>query len=213
MTGFKDYLAEIMHDDSIYSKKQSDVVVKHGGTKEGGWLPLRLKTPIEGVECFWKKKDPHYLLKVVMNGEPVIYAEMPVITVQVPGGILTGVEVFSLSSAKEVRGTGLVQKIYEALIESGQVLFSANLQTTGSRRLWERLVERPTVVPFVLARFEAAEWYINRYKADHSANVLLTGPIQRLIDEAYAHIDTRWVALPKDLEGIDRLREGAIDIT
>lgn len=214
MMRFKDYLHEITHDDEVYTKEQSAFVLQRKLTPE--WQPLELKTPFwkPGFRCVWKKHEPHFYLMVVNpSNKPVIYMEMPTIEVRVPGGQLTGLEVFSLSSAKEVRGTGLVQRVYEALIESGQVLFSSDLQTTGSRRLWERLVKLPTVVPFVLARWEAAEWYIKRYQAEVSANVLLTGLHHRLVDEAYADVNTQWVALPKDLEGLDRLREHAIDIT
>jgi hypothetical protein len=116
-----------------------------------------------------------------------------------------------------VRGTGLVLRTYEALVESGQVLFSSDSQTTGSRQLWSKLVQSPKVVPFVFAHGEAAEWYIKKFgnddiKEQMPANVLLIGSMAKLADEAYASQETRWLVLPTDLDGLQKLQANAIDL-
>lgn len=215
MNTLKTFLAEIDLDDSVYSKDASAQVanIKIDST----WAPL----PIKG--SFWKKgytihwkENPFkvgYRLAVAYAGQVVVYIELDNYTVKVPGGTLVGLEVDSLSSRPAVRGTGLVLRTYEALVESGQVLFSSNSQTSGSRHLWKRLVQSDHVAPFVLAQEAAARWYIREYRAEDSSNVLLTGSFARMEDEAYASSETRWVALPTDLPGLDKLREGAIDLS
>jgi hypothetical protein len=217
MTSFKVFLAEINHDDGVYNKDTSDHVANF--KVDDTWSPVPLKGPFwkPGYRCVWKP-NPYragYKLAVTYNRQTVVYLELRAMKKRVPGGELIGVEVDSLSSVKRVRGTGLALRTYEALVESGQVLFSSDTQTSGSRQLWERLVTSPKVVPFVLAEGEAAMWYIDRYGSDDlkekpPANVLLTGPMSKMVDEAYASQETRWVALPTDLERLNALRENAI---
>lgn len=215
MNSFKAFIAEIDHGDDVYSKEASNWSTKRISL-DNKWQPLPIKGSFwkPGFSMLWKAAT-HGIFDavVVYDGKPVVRLDLDTKVVRVPGGELTGIEVESLSSAKEVRGTGLVLRTYEALVESGQVLFSSNAQTSGSRKLWEKLVVSPSVVPFVLAQGAAARWYSNRYKAEPSANVLLSGSIDRMNDEAYADSETRWVALPKDLPGIKALRKGAIDVT
>lgn len=211
---FKDFLSEIDMDDSIYSKEASAAVAKRALGAD--WSPLPLKTPFwkEGYDIKWRP-DPRtqgFGLAVVHADTVMLYIELDRLTVKVPGGTLVGVEVDSLSSHPSARGTGLALRTYEALVESGQVLFSSTEQTSGSRHLWQKLVQSQHVVPFVLAQGAAARWYINRFKAEPSASVLLTGSMSKMVDEAYADNETRWVALPKDLERLDDLRDGAIDL-
>lgn len=215
MSSFKTFLAEIDLDDSVYSKAASAEVanIKLDST----WAPLPIKGPFwkKGYTIHWKENPfkVGYRLAVAYAGQVVVYIELDNYTVKVPGGTLVGLEVDSLSSRPAVRGTGLVLRTYEALVESGQVLFSSNSQTSGSQALWSRLIKSPHVVPFVLAREASARFYIRKYDGPQEPNVLLTGTNElKLHHAAYESADTRWVALPKDLPGLDKLRDGAIDL-
>lgn len=214
MNTFKAFIAEIDHDDTVYDKEASAWNTGRKDVTNWDTLPIKGNFWKPGYSFKWTASSHGIFgLVVVYRGKPVVSMDLDTKIVRVPGGELSGLEIDSLSAVEKVRGSGLVLRSYEALIESGQVLFSSNSQTSGSRKLWEKLIVSPHVVSFVLAQGAAARWYINRYKADASANVLLTGPIPRLIDEAYADSETRWVALPKDLPGLAALRDGAIDIT
>lgn len=215
MMRFKSFIAEIDHDDSVYLKHVSADVAQQ--PLDSTWSPLPVKAPFwkTGYSIHWKD-NPYgigYRVAVAYAKKVVVYMELDNFLAKVPGGSLHGLEVDSLSSRPSVRGTGLVLRTYEALVESGQVLFSSKSQTSGSRALWQKLVQSEHVVPFVLAEGSAATWYQRRYgdKTDHP-KVLLTGSLEAMIEEAYASNETRWVALPKDLEGLDRLREGAINV-
>jgi hypothetical protein len=219
MKGFKTYLAEIDHDDSVYGKAAS--AWNANFRIDDSWEPLPLKGTFwkPGYICYWRhwERTRGWKLAVAYHKQVVISIELDLMTARVPGGELTGLEVDSLSSSASVRGTGLVLRTYEALVESGQVLFSSDSQTTGSRQLWSKLVQSPKVVPFVFAKGEAAEWYIKRFGSDEikeqmPANVLLTGSMAKMSDEAYASQETRWLVLPTDLPGLDGLRDGSIDL-
>lgn len=134
------------------------------------------------------------------SNKPLIMLEVAATGVSVPGGKLDGVMSETLISSESARGKGLPLMLYTGLIKRGQVLFSSNTQTSGSRQLWDKLVRSDIGVPFVLANYEDAGWYIKRF-APHinASNVLLTGSIDELADEAYASGGTRWLIVPKNM--------------
>lgn len=213
MITFKQFLYEIDHDDSVYTKAASDHVAKF---PVDGWLDLM---SIDGHKVVWTKAGNEYRVAMLdENGKPMFRLELLTKTVKVPGGTLTGVVTSSLSSKAEHRGKGLAAKIYEGLLDHGQVLFSSNSQTSGSRKLWEELVHRYHDQAFVLAQHPAADWYIKKYgdeshASGYNAGVLLRGSIERMIDEAYASHETRWLLIPKDIAGLNKLRANAIELT
>lgn len=205
-------LFEIDHDDSVYSKKASHHVLA-GHKLDSTWVPLM---KVDGYEFVWKEVGPEY--RVIMkdgDGSPLLRLELRVRTAKVPGGNLVGVITDSLSSHEKVRGKGMALKMYKALVEHGQVLFSSNSQTSGSRKLWEQLVETNVGEVFVLAEGAAARFYARRAGRDDEqiSNVLLTGAGKSLNDEAYASSETRWVLLPHDLDGLNTLRKAAIKLS
>lgn len=212
MITFKQFIAEIDHDDSVYDKKASDFVMNF--KVDDTWEPLMT---LDEHPVVWKQVAKEY--RVIMlnkdSREPMFRLELLVKTVKVPGGTLTGVVTDSLSSKEAYRGQGYALKIYQALVQHGQVLFSSNSQTTGSRKLWEQLIKNNLEHAFVLAEEAAARWYIRKFGDDEiqSLNVLLTGSFERMNDEAYASSETRWLLLPSDIAGLNRLREGAIELT
>lgn len=219
MTSFKTYLAEIDRDDSVYAKDAAEWVMSNYKV-DGKWQTLPLKHPFwkPGYRCVYLPRGNGIFKMAVLQGEkPVVALEFDTKISRVPGGQLTGVEIDSVSALESVRGTGLVLRTYEALVESGQVLFSSTSQTSGSHKLWTALVKSPKVVPFVFANASAAEWYIDRYgdediKEQQPLNVLLTGSMSKMVDEAYASQETRWLVVPVDLPGLDRLRDSAIKL-
>jgi hypothetical protein len=210
MKTFKQFLAEIDHDDDVYHKDASDWSAARAPIT--GLKPL-LKLE-NGEQVMWAPNLPakDYYKVAMVDGEKVaVLMELQHREFKVPGGRLIGVSVPSLSSRTEYRGKGLPAKIYQALIDHGQVLFSSDSQTTGSRRLWEALAQRNTT--FVLATDSAARFYAHRYEQhEGQPNVLLTGSFKRMNDEAYASEETRWVIVPKDLPGLDRLQQEAISL-
>jgi hypothetical protein len=211
MITFKQFLAEIDHDDEVYNKDASNASTVRT-VVDKTWADLPVK--IEGYEAKWRHSlsGGRYEIALTENGSTVMFLELRGKTAKVPGGTLVGVVTESLSSKEEARGKGLAVKLYGALVKEGQVLFSSNAQTTGSRKLWEQLVAQHESVTFVLAQESAARWYINRakeYEHREAANVLLTGPMNKLNDEAYASEETRWVIVP---DGVDTLKKEAIEL-
>lgn len=202
-------LTEIDHDDSVYTKAQSDSVMNFKIDKT--WAPLM---ELDDVQVFWKEHHKaFYVAALDKNNSPIIRLELKPKTVKVPGGTLTGVITESLSSRADARGKGLARKVYEALVLKGQVLFSSDMQTTGSRLLWEKLVQSGVGEPFVLAEGAAARWYSRKYQQhDGTSYVLLTGDFEKLNDEAYASSETRWLILPDDLPGLDTIKDRAITL-
>jgi hypothetical protein len=209
MITFKQFIAEIDHDDEVYSKEASDYVMGFG--VDDSWEPL---LTLDGNQVLWKQVFKEYRVVMVdkASGKPMMRLELRTKTVKVPGGTLTGVITDSLSSKKEFRGQGLALKIYDALLKHGQVLFSSNSQTTGSRKLWEQLVQKHLDHTFVLAEEAAARWYIKQFADDElsAMNVLLTGPYKAMNDEAYASSETRWVIVPGNVEN---LKNAAISLS
>jgi hypothetical protein len=203
-------LTEIDHDDDVYSKKASHHVVSKQSV-DSTWAPLMA---VDGYEFVWKEVGPEY--RVIMkdeDGSALMRLELKVKSVSVPGGKLMGVVTDSLSSHEKIRGTGMALKMYQAMVQHGQVLFSSNSQTTGSRKLWERLVASKVGEVFVLAEEAAARWYCNKAGFDNHdcpGKVLLTGDPDKLNDEAYASSETRWVIVPFDMVG--NLKKQAIEL-
>jgi hypothetical protein len=200
-------LTEIDHDDSVYGKMASNYVMNF--KIDDSWKSL---LSIDGNKVVWKQTAQEYRVVMVDQAmsQPIMRLELLAKTVKVPGGTLTGVVTSLLSSKMEFRGKGHALKIYEALLDHGQVLFSSNSQTSGSRKLWETLVQQRKSNAFVLAQESAARWYIKKYDDEiRSANVLLTGSYNRMNDEAYASEETRWVIVPGN---VDALRKAAINL-
>jgi hypothetical protein len=202
-------LTEIDHDDAVYSKKASHHVVSKQQV-DSTWAPLM---DVDGYEFVWKEVGPEY--RVIMkdrDGSALMRLELRVKSVQVSGGKLLGVVTDSLSSHEKIRGTGMALKMYQAMVQHGQVLFSSNSQTSGSRKLWERLVASKVGEVFVLAEDAAARFYLRKAgrDGDYAFNVLLTGDPDKLNDEAYASSETRWVIVPFNMVG--NLKKQAIEL-
>lgn len=208
----RELLREIDHDDSVYSKEASSKVVNFPLKAADGWKHLM---NVDQYEVLWRQKTiakEYFQIVLKADDRPGILLEVKIKVVKVPGGSLHGVFPDSLSSHEKLRGTGLALKLYNALIEHGQVLFSSTAQTTGSRKLWEQLVNIHKSSAFVLATESAARWYINKdkeYEHRNAPNVLLTGPLNKLNDEAYASEETRWVIVPGN---VDILKKEAINL-
>jgi hypothetical protein len=204
---FKQFITEIDHDDGFYTKQQSHAVsssVKVDDT----WKHL---LTLGDYRAAFKRFPKEWVVALTHKSKPILRLELEELTVRVPGGTLTGVISKSLSLHEEHRGKGLPLKLYQALIDNGQVLFSADSQTSGSRLLWEKLVKSNEA--FVLASSAAAAWYSNRAKKhEGSPHLLLTGPLDKLNDEAYASSETRWVVVPASLPGLNKLRDEAIQL-
>lgn len=201
-------LAEIKQNDAVYSKRGSHHVVSKQ-LVDSTWAPLMM---VDGYEFVWKEVGPEY--RVVMkdhDGSALLRLELKVKSISVPGGNLTGVITDSLSSHEKIRGTGMALKMYQAMVQHGQVLISSNAQTAGSRKLWERLVASEVGEVFVLAEEAAARWYCSKAGIDCPGKVLLTGPLDKLNDEAYASSETRWVIVPFDMVG--DLKKSAINLS
>lgn len=220
MKTFKQFLGEIKVDDRAISFDQSHGVVRRlnlDNYPKNQWTPLlRLNT---GNTVIYKKMQSNLsgTFQIVLVGdesdknEAAIYMELESKSVKVASRNLIGVETTYLASHPDYRGKNLPLLVYQALIDHGQVLFSSNLQTTGSKLLWEKLVRQNPA--FVLASGSAARWYANRYNKDTAtAHVLLTGSIERLSDEAYADRHSHWVVVPRDLNDLDVLRREAIQL-
>lgn len=211
MKTFKEFLSEIDHDDTAIGSDQS-----HGATRritvDKNWKKLlRLDT---GEQVVYRKYESEHLFSVALvdsDNSAAVFMHLERKTVKIGSRTLIGVQTGSLTSRLDFRGKGLPGKIYQALVDHGQVLFSDNTQTTGSRYLWEKLVANNQA--FVLATDSAARWYARKYDTHvDGANVLLTGSLERLNDEAYATTETRWVVVPKDLPGLDVLKQEAIHL-
>jgi hypothetical protein len=215
MITFKQFLSEIDHNDEVYKKASSDWIAKQ--PLGDSWEPL-LK--LDDFDVMWKPYGKGFKVAAVEPGskEVAVLLELKEKIASVPSGKLHGVVVDALSSQSKFRGQDLALKIYEALVEHGQVLFSSNSQTTGSRRLWEDLVNGNSGVPFVLAEDAAARWYKNKDDTYPTPayptvpNVLLTGPLEAMNDEAYASSETRWVMLPHDLNNLAEIKDKAIRV-
>jgi hypothetical protein len=205
MITFKRFLQEIDHDDSVYPKYLSTMRANQEIDDTWKPLPVKIAFEIKGFECRWKPNgtDEYKLMLVdAAKNKSAMVLELKTHITKVPGGTLHGVIVTLLSSRPEYRGKNLALRVYEALINNGQILFSSDSQTSGSRKIWEDLIQGGTGVPFVLAANAAARWYIgraNEYEYPHAANVLLTGPFTNMDDEAYASEETRWVMIPPNL--------------
>lgn len=218
MITFKSFLSEIDLDDSIYTKSASSVTSSRQDQKTLTALPSKLKFEIPGFELKWTPYNQNYKLVLIDNetGNSAITLELRAFTARVIVGNLIGVEAHSLSSHASYRGTGLAMKVYDHLIQNGQVLFSSNWQTTGSRKLWEKLVQKHLASSFVLAKEASARFYINRANAQMEyagcSNVLLSGPFEYLVDEAYADSSTRWVIVPNDLTNLNKIKDGALQL-
>ena len=211
MITFKQFITEIDHDDTVFSKRASQA--KTDFPIDNTWEPL---TEIEGHSVVWRQVVKEYRVAMLdKKTQPMFLLELMVKKVKVSGGTLTGVVTSTLSSKEEYRGKGYAIKIYEALTQHGQVLFSSNSQTTGSRLLWEKLVKNNLSHAFVLASDAAAKWYTRKFAEDkiRLPNVLLTGTFDRMNDAAYESAETRWLILPSNIAGLNKLREGAIELT
>ena len=201
MITFKQFVAEIDHDDSVYSKRASDHMLRTMQQVDDTW---KLLLKIDDNPVVWKKVAGDYKLVMLEKDtlRPMFRLVLNEMRVKVPGGNLTGVMAWSLSSKEQFRGQGYAYKMYEALVKHGQVLFSSTSQTSGSMKLWQQLVQSGVGEPFVLAEGVAARWYTNQYKQhDGAGKVLLTGNFDRMDNEAYASHETRWLIVPHDIAG------------
>jgi hypothetical protein len=223
MITFKQFIAEIDHDDSVYNKTASDWIAS-GLPIDASWkkLPTEFEFSAPGFELRWKGANPtaanannfKLMLVDLKKEQTAVVIELKSKVAKVPGGVLHGVITDSLSARAEYRGSGLVLKVYEALVKNGQVLFSSTVQTTGSRKLWENLVRSGVGEAFVLAEEAAARWYINRepgYEFESALRVLLTGDFGAMNDEAYASSETCWVIVPHDVD-IKDIKANAIEL-
>ena len=208
MITFKQFIAEIDYDDEVYSKQASDHVMNFD--VDDSWEPLM---KIDGNPIVWKRVAMEYRVLMLdrVSNKSMLRLELREKTVKVPGGVLIGIVTDSISSKKEYRGQGHALRIYEALIDNGQVLFSSNAQTTGSRKLWEQLVKRKFEQAFVLAEGAAARWYIRRFGDEKlkATDVLLKGSYEQMNDEAYADSETRWVIVPGN---VNAFKNGALQL-
>lgn len=210
MITFKQYLAEISHDDSISLKDASHfIATRRFDASE--WKHLMM---VDDYEVVWKPVSlgaTKFKLVLKSEDKPAIVLEVGVKDLKLPGGRLQGIYPESLSSNELFRGKGLALKLYKELVRNGQVLFSSQSQTSGSRKLWEQLIQSDVGEPFVLAEGAAARWYQNKYKKhEGSLRVLLTGDFNSMEDEAYADDETSWVIVPHNMVG--DLKKNAINL-
>ena len=216
MITFKQFLLEIDFDDGSMAKHASHISAEVN-VNDPEWKPLPLKLGIPGFSCKWRHYGKDFKIIVIDDKKNVSAVLLQVVTQQmsVPNGKLIGVETLSLTSRNEYRGKGLPLALYSGMVKNGQVLFSSTAQTTGSRKLWENLTRSGVGEVFVGARDNAADWYNDRYGKGplKTINVLLTGDMDRLEDEAYASSETRWVIVPKNLPGLDKIKAAALNIS
>ena len=212
MITFKQFIAEIDHDDEHMTKRAANAAIER--IKLNGYETLP-KVSIPGYELLWKEDGPKsYRLALTKNGKAVIVMDLVKHSIRVPGGEITGVSSEGIYSSADYRGKGLALKMYEGLIAAGQPLFSSMYQTSGSRKIWETLAEQHQA--FVVAPDAEARWYIRKhpdYEHTNAHTVLLTGAFDRLKDEAYASRDNRWLILPRTFANINTFREEAIELT
>ena len=156
---FKQFLEDIVVDDGAYDKDSSDEVVK-GASKTGERLkskktkwkdvPLKKAFPVKGftvkynqqkMERWAGSKTYDIVLVDDKTGDIAVHIDCSARDYQVPGGTIEGLEMEQLSSNAAYRGKGLVVALYACLVENGQNLFSATLQTSGGASVWKRLTQ------------------------------------------------------------------------
>lgn len=221
MITFKQFIAEIDYDDSVLTKAASHSASQY--KLDGEWKKLSLKQQLDShFELYWKgyPQSEHFKIAVYDPKAKItaVVVELKTTSLKLPGGTLTGMISTNLFSNETYRGKGLPFLAYSSLINNGQVLVSSHEQTSGSRKLWEKLVQANLGEVFVVAEYADARWYMGkepeRFKQyiGKLERVLLSGPLELLNDAAYGTSDTCWIILPKNLDGLNRFKELAVKL-
>ena len=109
---------------------------------------------------------------------------------QVPGGTIKGLETEQLSSSVEYRGKGLVVELYKCLVENGQNLFSATLQTAGGASVWKRLTRNVDVEVFaVIPSGDAERFNVRKSHLSDYDYILGTGSKDAVDEVVYEIVE------------------------
>ena len=110
---------------------------------ERNYQPLPATFPIKGFSLHYRRMGTKFNLLLVDDEKDAgaISIDFQPQQLVLPSGTLMAIEPTLLSASSSYTRKGLVVPIYELLVNSGQVLLSARLQTPGGKSVWERLMK------------------------------------------------------------------------
>lgn len=198
---------DIVIDDDLYSKDDSDSVVTGAGQAGARiakikWkkVPLKVKFPDPQFSLQYHKikqgsmanaGDFDVALIDDATGDIAVHIDCDVQKYAVPGGTLIGLGTQILSSHADYRGKKLPMKLMKCLAENGQNLFSTTLHTSGGASVWKDLIHSVDLEVYAVLPSDVAQENKKSFKIPKGLSlsdfsyVLAQGPIDWIEDVAY----------------------------